>query len=104
MAITNQSSFAKSPTVTNPTIYNVTSNATPDTEFSQALSTGTKKVLIRAQPSIAQIKFYFSSGASDVVTINPGATYAESDLDLTGVTIYMKCDKASHTIEILEWT
>lgn len=87
-----------------PAIYNLTSPAI-GTEFSQALSSGTKSFLIRVRgTSGAELQMGFSSGFTNYVTIPRGNSFKEDGLDLTSTTIYLKCNKAGETIEILEWT
>ena len=88
-----------------PTIYNVISPATPNTEFSQALSLNTKQFIIRTRGN-GTLKIAFNNGESgtNYVTLQKHAVLSQGDLDLTGITLYMQCDKISETIEILEWT
>lgn len=89
---------------TTPTIYNIISPGTANTEFSQALTTNTKKFTIRNRGK-ARLQFSFISGESgtNYITVWPGSNYTEVDLDLTSVTIYIMTAKASQTVEILEW-
>lgn len=48
----------------------------------------------------------FSAGDTSVkwVTLEAGAVYFEENLDLSGVTIYLRSNVASQVAEILEWT
>lgn len=87
-----------------PTIYNV-AVATAATEFSQALSAGTKNFLIRTVGN-ARLQFSFAPGttATNFITLPKNATYQSPDLDLTSVTIYFRCDSAPETVQILEWS
>ena len=90
-----------------PEIYNVTSPGTADTEFSQALTEGTKKIMIRARESGVRIKMAFTSGQSgtNYITIPSNATFTENELTLgSGFTLYMQTNKASEVVEILEWS
>lgn len=87
-----------------PTIYNVTSPGTANTEFSQALSANTKQFMIRVRGN-AKLQFSFASGTSgsNFITIPPGSNYHAEGVDVASATIYMQANKASQTIEILEW-
>lgn len=89
---------------TNPTIYNL-SMPTAGTEYSQALGSSTKKLLVRMRDK-GRTRFAFSSGDTNVewITLEPGAVYFEENLDLNGVTIYLQSNIAGQTAEILEWT
>lgn len=88
-----------------PTIYNVTSPGTANTEFSQALASGTKKFMIRNRDK-SDIQLAFNSGESGTLYITiPGcSTYTEDLVKLGSVTLYMQIQGVSETIEILEWT
>jgi hypothetical protein len=80
--------------------------ALANTEYSQALSTATKKILIKTRDRTARIRLAFVSGDTSItwITVEPGSVYFEENLDLTGVTIYLQTNKASQIAEILEWT
>jgi len=86
------------------TIYNV-SAATAGQEYSQALSTNTKRFMIKTKANRTKLQISFVNGESGTkfITIPKGASYVETDLDLTGVTIYFQANKDSQTIEITEW-
>ena len=88
-----------------PTIYNLPM-ALADTEYSQALSNYTKKIMIKTRERTTRLRFAFVSGDTDInwITIEPGAVYVEENLDLSGVIIYLQTNKASQIAEILEWT
>jgi len=88
---------------TAPTIYNITiGGGDVGVEQSQVLLNGTKKVLIKHRTS-GTIDFSFTSGLSSYIEIPKGTTYAESDLNLQGSTLYFRSDKTG-VIEILTWT
>ena len=89
---------------TTPTIYNL-SMPTANTEYSQSLSTHTKKIMIRTRDRSARLQVSFVSGNSGTIffSIEAGAVYSEENLDLEGVTIYLRSNKAGQTAEILEW-
>jgi hypothetical protein len=87
-----------------PAIYNVSAPIS-GTEYSQALSTGTKKFLIRVRGN-ADLQLAFTNGDSSTtfITIPAGASYKEDSLNLSSLTLYFQCNKASQTVEILEWS
>ena len=87
-----------------PTIYNL-SMPTSGTEYAQALSANAKRIMVRSRDRTAQIRFAFVSGNTSTtwITIEPGAVYSEENLDLEGVTIYLRSNKSSQVVEILEW-
>lgn len=86
-----------------PKVYNLTSPITPLTEFSQLLSDGVKKIIIRSRGN-SDILVSFESGMSEFFTIPCGATYSDDNLNLNNVTLYLKTSKASEIVEILEWS
>lgn len=95
---------AKVVSATNPTIYNL-SMPLANTEYSQALSSGTKKVMIRIRGKHkAQISFVSGDSAVLFFTLEAGAVYFEENLDLANAIIYMQTNAASQVAEILEWT
>jgi len=85
---------------TTPTVYNV-AMASADTEYSQALPSGTKKFLIKLRTD-AVMKVKFASGGN-YITVPSGGSYNEDNLDLTGVTLYFESSVASNTAEIIAW-
>lgn len=83
------------------TIYNVTLT-TAETEYSQALPTNTRKVIIKGRGNAgADIKVTFASGASDYFTISAGGVFSLDMVYLTGVTIYLKGTVSGEIAEIL---
>lgn len=85
-----------------PTIYNV-SAPVAGTEYSQVLSDGTKKFVLKSR-KVAKLEISWSSGASEIITIPQGGTYTEEGVRLTGKTIYFKSSSNNNVVEILEWT
>jgi len=87
-----------------PQIYNV-SAPVANQEYSQALPAGTVKFLIRPR-KVSKVKFSFAAGTSgtNYITIPPGNSYDDPDLNLTGKTLYFQCNKPNQTFEILAWT
>ena len=88
---------------TNPIIYNVTA-VTAGTEYSQALSVGAKKFMIRCR-DICNLKLAFTSGDSLInwVTISRGCVFSEENIKLNG-SLFFTADKSNVVVEILEWT
>lgn len=86
------------PTTPKITNFNI---AAINTEYSITISTGTKKLLIQHRDG-GTIEFGFTSGLATYITLPKGTTYAESDLNLQGQTLYFKSDKMG-TLEVLEW-
>lgn len=88
-----------------PTIYNVTTPGTANTETSQALSSNVRQFLLRVR-GLANLQFAFVSGqsGSNYITVPRGASYTVSNLSLESATLYFQVDKESQVVEILEWT
>lgn len=86
------------------TIYNI-SVTLANTEISQALTTGTKRLAIRARTG-AKIQFSFNAteSSTNYYTIPEGNEWDEEELNLNGKTIYLQCNKVPTVVEILEWT
>lgn len=88
----------------NPTIYNVVTPVTPNTEFSQALNENTKKFMIRSRNG-SKIKLAFNSGNSGLVyiTLEKYTVLEQDNLLANNLILYMQVNTASDIIEILEW-
>lgn len=86
-----------------PKVYNVPVTLA-NTEYSQALSTGTKAFTIKLRDIGAklQIAFVSTESGTTYVTIPSGAGYTADGLDFGG-TIYFQSNKPSQVVEILEW-
>lgn len=102
MGTTTQTARAEITLATNPKTYNITSPAIPNTEFSQALTNGTKSLIIRTKDSGVLDIAWVSGGNS--LTIKKNAVYNKENINLTGATVYMKVDTASEIVQIEEWT
>ena len=87
-----------------PTIYNITSSGTANTETSQALTANTKQFTIRARTRAdLKIAFTATESGTNFITIPKGTSYTVSGIDFTG-TIYLQSPSTSIPVEILEWT
>jgi hypothetical protein len=106
MSFANQTfRFVPIKAATTHKIYNVDSGLA-GTEFSQALSSSTKQLMIRCREAF-DVQFTFVSGESGTkyITIPKNATYKSDSLDLASSTLYMRVPGgASKTIEIEEWS
>jgi hypothetical protein len=86
-----------------PTIYNITIAAGDiNVEQSQALPSGTKKILIQHSAN-GTTKFGFVSGLATFITLPKGTTYSETGLSLNGKTLYLSTNKIG-TLEVLIWS
>jgi len=105
MSVVTSTVRAKISQATQPTIYNL-SMPLANTEYSQLLTNGTKKLLIKTRDRTARLRIAFVSGDTNIswVTIEAGSIYSEENLDLSNVTIYLQTNKVSQIAEILEWT
>jgi len=89
---------------TTPVIYNK-SVASADTEESQALTTGTKKFMIKVRGNARlQVSFVENESGTKFSTVPPGAVYKEEGLNLTDFTLYFQTSKATQIVEITEWS
>lgn len=100
---------------TTPTIYNV-ALTTADTQYSQALPTGTRKFRIYAvnstkiKPHSAVLRYsYTSLGDGDwsgetYISIPAGNYDEDSGLDLSGKTLYFSSPTGSGIVIIKVWT
>ena len=86
-----------------PVIYNVATTLA-NTEYSQALNPNVRRFTIRVRGN-SKLQLAFDSGDSATlfVTIPPGCSYTEDEINFTG-TLYFQTSKALQTVEILEWT
>jgi len=89
---------------TAPTIYNVTTSATPSTEASQALTAGTKQFTIRVRGN-SELKLSYTSGQSGTlfITIPKRTAYTVSDINFNG-TLFFQTSTGSQIVEIEEWS
>lgn len=85
-----------------PTVLN-TNLTTAGTEYEVDFPASTKRFIMKTrQPATIQI--YFTSGATQTLTLKPGATYSEEGLTLQSLlTIYIKSSKDNTVLETLYW-
>lgn len=103
MANVNTTARAEIVTAREPTIYNL-SMPVASTEYSQALSAGTKKIMIRMRvPSRSRFAFVVGGTATAYITLEPGAVYSDENFKLVNATIYLLSEAAGQIAEILEW-
>ena len=90
-----------------PIIYNIKMDNV-DTEYSQILADGTKKLEIKCR-ELKELRFAFESGkvaGSDnpYSTLSADETIWEDDLNLNNTIIYLACSIAGQTAEVKVWT
>lgn len=88
----------------NPTIYNKTMTLA-NTEYSQALPKGTKKVLIKERSGAVAVKLAYVSTESETkyVTIPVGSSKYLEGVWLSALTLYFQCASAGKVLEIEVW-
>ncbi len=93
-----QNLVAKTPTVINKTL------TTQNTEYSQALPTGTKRFTLQARTA-ADVKLCFTALASGTtyITVKSGSSYSEEGMDLSSKTLYMQATSDGIVVEIVAW-
>ena len=89
---------------TTPAIYNVTMTLA-DTEYSQALPTGTRALTFKNR-GLYDVKFSYTNGASGTtyITIPAGMYYYEEQVNLTTKTVYFQCHQAAQVFEIIVYS
>lgn len=104
MSVASASVRGTSPS-SSPTVYNITSPGTPNTEFSQVLNPNTKKFMIRSRlGSIIQIAFNSGESGSNYFTLPKYTVLEQTDLQANNLTLYMQVNRPTDIIEIMEWT
>lgn len=90
---------------TNPLVSNV-SLPTAATEVGILLPNDTKQFLIKLRDPLAKLQLSYASGQSGIVyfTISPGCFYSDSDLSISGITLYVQSPSASQVVELVTWT
>jgi hypothetical protein len=89
-----------------PIEYNVTLTLA-NTEYSQALPAGTRKVVFRCR-SAADVRYAWVTGkvaglTAPYQTLKTGAEYATDGINLTGRTLYLASASAGVVVEIEAW-
>lgn len=87
----------------NPTIYNL-GIVSANTEVTQTLSTNTKQITIRCR-GLARLQIAFNLGQSGTrfLTIPKGCTWNSGEIKFPIAAVHVQSNKASQTVEILEW-
>lgn len=87
-----------------PTIYNKTMTLA-NTEYSQQLPTGTRKVLIKERAGGSTVQYCFTSGASNTtfMTLPPSTSKYLEAAEIGGKTLYFQCADAGKVLEIECW-
>ncbi len=96
-------SFASAaPTIA--TVANVTMTDA-NTEYSYALPSATKtyRIKLRAQNASFKLAFINGNSGTTYTTVNSNASYGESGVSLTGVTLYFQSPVAAQTMEIISY-
>ena len=92
---------------TTPAIYNVTM-ASADTEYSQALPTGTKRFAIHLQDwTVFRLAFVTGKVATPTapyLSIPASGEHYQEGINVSSLTLYFASDVASKTAEIEVWT
>lgn len=91
--------------VTSPTIVNVLL-LLASTEYSYILPAGTRRCLLKLRSRGVGLQLAYTLGDSALIyiTIPPGCSWSEDDLDLDAmVTLYFQTPSASQTLEIVSW-
>lgn len=85
-----------------PTIYNK-SMTTANTEYSQAIPAGTKRLEVKLRALNQLLRVSFASGMSTYFTVGYGDVF-KIDAKMGGMTVYLKCVAgSSQTAEISCW-
>jgi len=88
---------------TSPTITNL-SVPTANTEVDHTLQTNVKKIRIKNRDNgRLQFAFIDTESGTTYITIPPGGEYVEDGLNFALGTLSIQSNKASQTVEILEW-
>ena len=87
-----------------PVIYNV-DMPTANTEYSQVLPSGTKKVLIKLRSGSSLLKLSYTNGESGTkyITIPVGSSKFLEGVWLSNITLYFQSPDASQIAEIEVW-
>lgn len=74
-----------------------------DTEYSLVLTDGLKELRIRCE-EYAELQYAFNAGESSTLywSIFRGTCDNISDIDFTGKTLYIQCNKPSVTVQVME--
>ncbi len=89
----------------NPNIINSVSPVMANTEFTETIPGTVKQFIIRARGN-SEIKLAFNTGETSTkyITISKHASLSQENLDATNLTIYLKTNQGSETVEIFYWS
>ncbi len=75
-----------------------------DTEYSQLLPANCKRFLVKCRTNYP-IRVAFTEGwtATTYLTVPAGMTYWEDSIQITGLTLYLRCMTAGQVAEIVAW-
>lgn len=91
--------LANTPLITNLLVVNA------NEEVAFAIPDNTQQITLKARtPTAIQFSYIVNESNSDFISIEPGGVYRESQLDLTGRTLYLRTGLPNITIEILSWS
>ena len=104
-SLTVENTNTNLPVGTTPTVYNITTT-NANTEYSQALPVGTKKLQIQNR-GFNDTRYAYAAGkvatpTAPYLTLKSGDAYFEDNLALTGVTLYV-ASTAGSVVEVLAW-
>jgi len=89
---------------TTPTVYNVVTPGTANTETSQLLTDGTRKFTIKVRGE-ADLKLAYTATESGTkyISVPACSVYTEENISFTG-SLFFQVNKISQTVEIIEWS
>ena len=84
-----------------PTIYNVTSPAGANDEFSVELTGTVRKFMIRCPTSPMTVSFV---SAGPFISLSRGSNYVEENVKVVNLNVYLKTSLAEKVVEVLTWS
>ena len=91
--------------VFDPIVENIVTDATPNTETSHTLPTGTKRFLLKARTSaILKLAYAVGTSGTTFATIERRNFYLEDRIGSGTTTLYLQSPTASVTVEIISWS
>lgn len=74
-----------------------------DTDYSFTFPNGTKSFLIKLREDTSKLRIYKLSGSLEFFTLPKGVSYSESEVDASGLTLFVQSTEGAQTLEILSW-